>query len=163
MTSCRSDAERGRGCPTDPATERASYVFLLFDDGRVHSLPHRHYVALSRGEAAAPAFAGQRCRLADWFVELRDGIPQRLLNEWYGWVGFDTAGRLDLHGDRHGAVPGRPDPTALPSGQERQAMHRQVFVARTGEGAPGAGCGGDDRPNDDDRPPDGTPSNRYAG
>jgi hypothetical protein len=73
----------------------ASYVFLLDEGGEVHAVPHALYVSLARGQASAAALAGQTLRLADWYVRLKDGEPDTVVNETYSLVRFDAQGRVD--------------------------------------------------------------------
>ena len=39
--------------------------------------------------------AGQALRLADWYVRLKGGAPEALVNETYSLVHFDAQGRVD--------------------------------------------------------------------
>lgn len=110
-----------------------SYVFLLTATG-VHQLPHEAYVALGRGEAVCPQFAGMSMRLADWHVRLEHGRPIDVVQEWYGWVWFDSAGCFHPAGTRAmfsdaGAGGGVPaiDTSALPGPAEVAAMRAAVF------------------------------------
>ena len=75
--------------------KHASYVFLLDESSGVHAVPHALYVALARGEATLEAMAGQTLRLADWFVRLKGGAPDVVVNETYSLVHFDAHGRVD--------------------------------------------------------------------
>ena len=94
------EACAGDGCsPTDNIgggkdAAHASYVFLLDEGSGVHPVPHALYVALARGEATAEALAGQTLRLADWYVRLKSGAPDRVVNENYSQVRFDAEGRV---------------------------------------------------------------------
>lgn len=112
----------------------ASYVFLLDETGAVHPLPHALYVALAREDGAASMdLAGKRFRLADWYVRLREGSPERVVNEWYGWVSFDTQGRFDpaptqsLHSSPHQPGSMTTDASALPTLEERRRMQELLF------------------------------------
>ena len=87
--TCAGDDEAGS------ATEHASYVFLLDESSGVHPVPHALYVALARGESTFEAMAGKALRLADWFVRLKCGAPDAVVNETYSLVRFDAAGRVD--------------------------------------------------------------------
>lgn len=73
----------------------ATYVFLLDESSVVHPVPYALYVALARGEATLEAMAGQTLRLADWFVRLKCGAPDVVVNETYSLVRFDAEGRVD--------------------------------------------------------------------
>lgn len=99
----------------------ASYVFLLDEAGKVHPLPHALFVALARGAASVPEFAGRTLRLAEWYVRLRDGEPEAVVNEQYIYVTFDGQGRLDWH-----ATPAA-DAEALPSAAERARLAGLLF------------------------------------
>ena len=99
--------------------EHASYVFLLDDAGRVHAVPHALYVALARHEAAAPALAGQTLRLADWYVRLKDGEPDAVVNETYAVVRIDAQGQVE-------SVPAPAD-AGWPTAAERERMHALLF------------------------------------
>ena len=102
----------------------ASYVFLLDEGTDVHAVPHGLYVALARGEASAPALAGQTLRLADWYVRLKDGEPDTVVNETYSLIHFDTQGRVD-----RAAAPATPVPedTGWPTLAERERMRSLLF------------------------------------
>lgn len=111
-----------------PASARhASYAFLLDDAGEVHPLPHQIYVALVRGEAAVPQFAGKILRLAEWYVRLRDDAPEAVVNETYVLVRIDADGRANwsaspaLHPHRPGSGEAAEN-GALPSAAERERM-----------------------------------------
>ncbi|ODU98229.1 MAG: hypothetical protein ABT20_18260 [Rubrivivax sp. SCN 70-15] len=99
--------------------EHASYVFLLDEAGGVHAVPHALYVALARHEAAAPMLAGQTLRLADWYVRLKNGEPDRVVNETYGVVHVDARGRIE-------SVLAPAD-AGWPTPAERQRMHALLF------------------------------------
>lgn len=121
----------------DATAGHASYVFLLDEAGEVHPLPHALYVALARAESTSASLAGRAFRLADWYVRLRQGRPEQVVNEWYGWVRFDTQGRFQPAPARSvpGPVASDADPvdaSALPSAAERERMQAILF------GAPGA-------------------------
>ena len=114
----------------DPA--HASYVFLLDETGAIHPLPHALYVALARERAGSDIFANRRLRLADWYVRLSDGVPEQVINEWYGWVSFDSQGRFDPAPDLPQRPPSPPslaatDESALPTSEERQRMAALLF------------------------------------
>jgi len=103
----------------------ASYAFLLDEHGAVHPLPHRVYVALVRGEAAVPQFAGQTLRLAEWYVRLRTDEPESVVNETYALLAIDRTGRADWS-----VTPGQaqaPEAAALPSEAERERMQALLF------------------------------------
>lgn len=113
----------------------ASYAFLLDEQGEIHPLPHALYVALVRGEAAAPDFAGQTLRLAVWFLRLKDGEPEAVVNETYGLVTFDGQGQVNwpatpsFHPHRAGA-PAALEASALPTGAERERMRARLFAVK---------------------------------
>ena len=98
----------------------ASYVFLLDDGGGVHAVPHALYVALARHEAAAPTLAGWTLRLADWYVRLKDGTPEAVVNETYGLVSVDAQGRLEQ--------VAAPADAGWPTAPEREHMHALLFA-----------------------------------
>lgn len=123
--------------PADPASDNqphhASFVFLLDDLGQVHPLPHTLYVALGRDGAGSESLAGKRLRLADWYVRLKDGVPDRVVDEWYGWVRFNDRGCFDPSSDRPQRPPiasGSPamDDSAFPTIEERHQMESLLFA-----------------------------------
>ena len=118
--------------PVSP--HHASYAFLLGAQGEVHPLPHRVYVALVRGEAAVPEFAGHTLRLAEWYVRLEAEAPDAVVNETYVPLAIDSAGRADWS-----ATPGAGhEDAAWPSAAERARMQALLF----GDGAtPGREAG----------------------
>jgi len=109
----------------------ASYAFLLDEHGAVHPLPHRVYVALVRGEAATPQFAGQTLRLAEWYVRLQADEPESVVNETYALLSIDGEGRADwsatpsFHPDRPASAESAT--AALPSATERERMQALLF------------------------------------
>ena len=117
----------------------ASYVFLLDEDG-VHAVPHALYVALARGQASASTLAGQTLRLADWYVRLKDGEPETVVNETYSLVSFDAQGHVD-RATAPAALPHHPDVQTLPEDAgwptvaERERMRELLFGATASAGS----------------------------
>lgn len=114
------------------AAHHASYVFLLDEHGAVHPLPHRVYVALVRGEAAIPQFAGKTLRLAEWYVRLQADEPETVVNETYALLTIDGDGRANWSATPsfHPHHPGSPEASgtaALPSAAERERMRALLF------------------------------------
>lgn len=125
---------RRRRAALPPASARhASYAFLLDDTGGVHPLPHRVYVALVRGEAAVPQFAGRTLRLAEWYLRLHDDEPATVVNETYALLTIDRDGRADwaatpaLHPPQPDAAAASGHP-ALPSAAERRRIQAVLFA-----------------------------------
>lgn len=116
---------RRKAMPAAPS-DYASYAFLLDDEGHVHPLPHRIYVALVRGEAAVPEFAGKTLRLAEWYVRVIAETPQTVVNETYVPLTIDQDGRADWSIK---PVPGRTQSPAAawPSSVERERMQALLF------------------------------------
>ena len=111
----------------------ASYVFVLDEDHAVHPVPHALYVALVRGEALAETLAGQTLRLADWYVRLKNGAPDTVVNETYTQVRFDLQGRVDWTSPPPGPLLGAgiaPDAenAIWPSAAERERMQAVLFA-----------------------------------
>ena len=112
--------------------EHASYVFLLEKDSAVQAVPHALYVALASAHALAPALAGQTLRLADWYVRLKDGAPDAVVNETYSLIRFDAQGRVDW-ASTPATHPHRPDvatvseDAAWPTSAERGRMQTLLF------------------------------------
>ena len=110
----------------------ASYVFLLDESVGVHAVPHALYVALARGQASTPALAGHTLRLADWYVRLKDGEPDTVVNETYSLLRFDAQGRVDW-GTTPAAHPHHPDVATVsedegwPTVAERERMLTLLF------------------------------------
>ncbi len=120
--------------------EHASYVFLLDDGSGIHPVPHALYVALARGQATAPALAGQTLRLADWYVRLKEGAPDTIANETYYRVRFDAQGRVDWTTSQ-ASLPQTtalttPDDTGWPTAAERERMLELLFGATEGTESP---------------------------
>jgi len=115
--------------------EHASYVFLLDESSEVHAIPHALYVALAQGQASAIALAGRTLRLADWYVRLKDGEPDTVINETYSLVRFDAQGQVDW-ATTPSAHPHRPDVASVPKDagwptvDERARMHALLFGGR---------------------------------
>lgn len=124
---------RRREAALPPASARhASYAFLLDESGEVHPLPHQVYVALVRGEAAVPQFAGQTLHLAEWYLRLHGDEPAAVANETYALLSIDHEGRADWHATpapRPGTAAASDNP-ALPSAAERQRMQAVLFGER---------------------------------
>ncbi len=100
-------------------TEQASYVFILDETDGVHAVPHALYVALARREATAPSLAGRTLRLADWYVRLKDGEPDAVVNETYSVVRVDAQGRVES--------VAAPSDAGWPTLAERERMHAMLF------------------------------------
>ncbi len=111
------------------ADPHASYIFLLDESSGVHPVPHALYVALARGEATAGAMAGQTLRLADWYVRLRCGAPDVVVDETYSLVRFDAQGRVDPpHAPSAAQPPVAPaENPAWPTTAERDRMQELLF------------------------------------
>ena len=116
-----------------PPSDHASYVALLDSLEAVHPLPHTLYVALARGEGIAPDYAGQTMTLADWYVRLRNGEPDVVVNETYTPITFDAQGKADWTAD----VPGMGRETASsreaeqawwPTAAQRDKMRAALFA-----------------------------------
>ena len=107
----------------------ASYVFLLDEGSGVHPVPHALYVALARGEATLEAMAGQTLRLADWYVRLKDGAPNTVVNETYNMMHFDARGRVDPAPAPSAAPTSAAalENAAWPSVAERRRMSELLF------------------------------------
>ncbi len=117
----------------------ASYVFLLDESSGVHAVPHALYVALARGEATLAAMAGQTLRLADWFVRLKGGAPDVVVNETYSLVRFDAQGRVDpAHAPTADQTQGAAvENAAWPSAAEQGQMRELLFAdAQTPDASP---------------------------
>ena len=112
----------------------ASYVFLLDECGDVHPVPHGLYVALARGETSAPSLAGQTLRLADWYVHLKNGEPDTVVNETYSRLRFDAQGWVN-----RATMPATPvlQNTNWPTLAERERMRALLFSRPTSSGADG--------------------------
>ena len=104
-------------------TGHASYVFLLDDGSGVHPVPHALYVALARGQALAPMLAGQTLRLADWYVRLKAGTPDTVVNETYTLIRFDAEGRVDWSG-----TPVADEADGWPTKAERAQVQALLFA-----------------------------------
>ena len=99
-------------------------MFLLDEGSNVHPVPHALYVALVRGQASAPSLAGQTLRLADWYVRLKNGEPDTVVNETYSVVRFDVQGSVD-----RSEMPAAPvvQDADWPTLAERERMHALLF------------------------------------
>ena len=129
-----SQAGCAPGGAGDSEEKYASYVFMLDEDGEVHPLPHALYVALARGQASAETLAGQTLRLAHWYVRMKDGALDTVVNETYTQVRFDSQGRVDW-ATAPSAFPQHPDQmpapedASWPSAAERERMQAMLFSA----------------------------------
>jgi hypothetical protein len=72
-------------------------LFLTAGAAGVQELNQHLYAALARGETQAPALAGQRFVLVDWYVRLVGGRPESVVSETCSWIVFDQRGAMDLH------------------------------------------------------------------
>jgi hypothetical protein len=120
-----------------------SYVFVLDDAGGVHPLPHALYVAMARGEATAPDWAGATVRLADWYIRMEGEDPDVVVSETYTFMSFDAEGRVDWPStpSPHPRRPGVANVTedqAQPTGVEREQMSKLVFGAEGSQRVTGA-------------------------
>lgn len=132
LLACGSDDTTG-------AAAHASFVFLLDESSGIHPVPHAVYVALARGEATLEVMGGKVLRLADWFVRLKCGAPDRVVNETYSLMRFDAEGRVDqAHATRAAQATAAADRenAASPTIAEREWMRQLLFG-----GAPSADGG----------------------
>lgn len=132
-------------------------IFFLLDTGQIEPLPHAQYVKLLRGESTLTDYANQTVRVADWYVEVRDGRPCSVHNETYSLLHFDEHGRVCWPHERHGKRANRmfydtlttstysdpdEDPAVqqlrrelrseyawLPSDDERRTLHAALFAS----------------------------------
>ena len=130
--ACAGDTCSGNDNDNDRDSKdaaHASYVFLLDEGSGVHPVPHALYVALARGEATLDAMAGQTLRLADWYVRLKDGAPNTVVNETYSMLRFDALGRVDPAPAPTTAQTSAAalENTAWPSVAERRRMTELLF------------------------------------
>ena len=70
--------------------------------------------------AAAPTFAGQTLRLADWYVRLKDGEPEAVINESYQLWRVDAQGQVD--------ALAAPADAGWPTQAERELMQALLFA-----------------------------------
>lgn len=123
----------------NPPLDHTTYVVLLDDAEGVHPLPHALYVSLVRGDGEAPDFAGQTMTLADWYVRLKDGAPDVVVNETYTPITFDDHGRADwtsaIPGTRRQATLGEEREQAWwPTETQRDKMRTAVFAGELSHG-----------------------------
>lgn len=116
---------RRKALPATPG-DYASYAFLLDDAGAVHALPHQVYLALVRGEAAVPEFAGKTLRLAEWYVRMQADTPETIVNETYVPLTIDPKGRANWSAALHLEAPHAPDDN-WPTADERERMESLLF------------------------------------
>ena len=139
LEACAADSCNDKGgADADADADHASYIFLLDETSAVHPLPHAVYVALARGQATAQAMAGQTLRLADWFVRLKNGLPDAVSNETYSVMRFDAQGRVEA-GPATRAAQTPTDPaenTAWPTAAERSRMRELLFGEAPSPDAP---------------------------
>lgn len=117
----------------NPAPDHASYVALLDSEDGVHPLPHALYLSLVRGEGEAPDFAGRTMTLADWYVRLKQGEPDVVVNETYTPISFDDRGRADWTSElpatgQQGASGGSPEQVWWPTPAQRDKLQAAVFA-----------------------------------
>jgi hypothetical protein len=97
-----------------------SYQFFLTDKG-VSPILHESYIDLVSGKAINTELAGQTCRLADWYVQMINDVPQQLVNETYSWLTFDDSGHVNLHAAK--AIEASP----LPTEEEHKKIKKLLF------------------------------------
>lgn len=90
-------------------------IFVVFSRGLIEPLAHANYVKLLRGELAVPEYANQSLRIADWYVEIREGKPVSVHNETYSLLHFDEHGRVRWAHERHGEAANKAFYQALRS------------------------------------------------
>lgn len=132
-----------------------THIFIVLDTGQVEPLPQARYVKLLRGELQLPHYANRSVRIADWYVEVKEGRPVAIANETYSLVHLDERGQVRWPHERHGKRLNRAFYNALtnsaysdpdedpavrrlrrelrseyawrPSDQERRTLHSLVF------------------------------------
>jgi hypothetical protein len=134
-----------------------SYIFVVLRTGQVQPMPQSEYVRLLRGELALPQHLNETLRLADWYVEVKEGRPVALHNETYSVLHLDERGRVCPPRERRGTIANHAfydalirskysdpdeDPAVqrlrrelrteyawLPSDEERKALRALVFAS----------------------------------
>ncbi len=97
-----------------------SYQFFLTDEG-VSPILHKNYIEFVTGKTNITKFAGQTLRLADWYVQMKDDVPQQLVNETYSWLTFDDSGQVDLHAAK------KIEASPLPAEVEHKQIKKLLF------------------------------------
>ena len=128
QTSCAPEEE------CEGEDKYASYVFVLDKENGVHPVPHALYLALARGQALAETLAGRTLRLADWYVRMRNGVPDTVVNETYTEIRFDSEGRVDWTTTPsvhllHASPESVPHDANWPSVAEHERMQALLFGA----------------------------------
>ncbi|MBX3634703.1 MAG: hypothetical protein KF683_04845 [Rubrivivax sp.] len=77
----------------------SSRLILVSADDGLHRLPGTAFTRMLKAQAPcrAPAFAGQRVRLASVAVELSGGVAMGVRNLSFSVLHFDDHGQLDVH------------------------------------------------------------------
>lgn len=136
-------------------------IFFLLDSGRTEPIERSEYVRLLGGDIRLRKYANQTVRVADWYVEVRDGRAVSLANETYSLLRLDGTGRVRWPHERSGERANHafyaaltrstcPDPDDdpvvrrlrgelrteyawRPSDAERRALQALVFPAASSE------------------------------
>ncbi len=72
-------------------------TFLIADDGTLCRLANARFDRMLRDPVSypLPAFAGQRVRMANIFVEFVDRVPVRVVRSTFAMLTIDDDGRID--------------------------------------------------------------------
>ena len=70
---------------------RCTHIFFWLENGICRAIPQHTYASVVRRDTTVPELAGTRVRVADWYVEHRNGEVQ-LENETYTTLYFDQTG-----------------------------------------------------------------------
>ena len=79
--------------------EYQDYIFFKLNDESILNITHENYIDLVQGRTTMPAFAGQKLQMADLYVSIKNGKPDRIVNGTYSFLRFDQQGHADPHFD----------------------------------------------------------------
>ena len=72
-----------------------SVIFVVRGDGEVSRIAQRDYVKLLGGALQLPQHANKALRIADWYVDRREGGARIVVNETYSVLKLDARGAID--------------------------------------------------------------------
>lgn len=76
-------------------------IFFRLNDKTLVAIPHEDYVKLVHRQSPMPEYAGQKIRLAIFYVEMKGSRAKAIINANYGLLGFDETGFADPTSHKH--------------------------------------------------------------
>ena len=101
-------------------TTHRTFIFFVPERGPATPISQDDYAQLVRGELQLRHLAGQRVRVADWYAEMADGRPAKVIDETYSALRLDEQGRVSEI---------EAEGSSLPGTSERSLLEQLLFTS----------------------------------